>query len=50
LADILILFAAGTLLQVFTPLAAAATIGVWGVVLQSPKEVASLNSAPQLQQ
>lgn len=32
--------------QVFTPLAAAATVGVWAVVLQTPKEVPSLGSVP----
>ncbi len=35
--------------QVFTPLAAAATVGVWGVVLQTPKQVASIEGAQQLQ-
>lgn len=31
--------------QAFTPLAAAATIGVWAVVLQAPKEVPSVGDA-----
>jgi hypothetical protein len=35
--------------QAFTPLAAAATVGVWAVVLQAPKEVPSIGDAVQAQ-